>query len=309
MASRLEKYGVDLDTSSVQSTRSSRNARLYKEVYGKYGNLDNLPIEDNTNEIDMESLKELVLNSNRKSNVKNYSNYVEMEKTSKKSNENRIYDINEMLERAKYENSKLKEPVSYTSKIDKNILSTLENDDVSLEDIKKETNTLIKKNSYKDKEDELSMTRELKFKNLTRENDMATRDLSLDMLSDLKPTGNTIVTKPVVESDLAVDNVKKNDNSGFIKPLTDMSGITKEDFFSSDTSDIDVIKEVPKNNIDKDFFTSSYEFSKKDFTSDDDFDDDDEKGSGLLKIILLFLFVVVLIGVIIYFILNYGIGA
>ena len=121
-------------------------------------------------------------------------------------------------------------------------------------------------------------------------------DLSLEMFSDLKPTGDTITTKPIT------------DTSSFIKPLPNTDSITKEDFLSSDTSDIDVIREPSNNKIDNDFFTSSYEFSKKDFTPDDDDFLEEEKSSGLVKIILLFLFIAVLIGVIIYFILNYGIG-
>ena len=64
MASRVEKYYIDNTETLSSSTRSSRNARLYKQVYGKYENLDNLPLEDNTDEIDMERLRELLLNNN-----------------------------------------------------------------------------------------------------------------------------------------------------------------------------------------------------------------------------------------------------
>ncbi len=290
MASRLEKYSDEIDSSSTLSTRTGRNSRLYKEIYGKYDNSDNLPLEDNTDEIDMESLKELVLNSNRKKEIIDYSSkFNSISERPRKIDEKKVYDINKILEKAKYENNKLKEPITYTSKINKNILSTLENDDISLDKIKKDTNEYEKKVFTKE---DLSMTRELKFKSLAKEND----DLSLEMFSDLKPTGDTITTKPIT------------DTSSFIKPLPNTDSITKEDFLSSDTSDIDVIREPSNNKIDNDFFTSSYEFSKKDFTPDDDDFLEEEKSSGLVKIILLFLFIAVLIGVIIYFILNYGIG-
>ena len=51
----------------VTDTRSDRNVRLYREVYGKYDTLENLPLEDNTNEIDMYQLEEILHdNSSRK---------------------------------------------------------------------------------------------------------------------------------------------------------------------------------------------------------------------------------------------------
>jgi hypothetical protein len=74
---------------------------------------------------------------------------------------------------------------------------------------------------------------------------------------------------------------------------------------SSDTRDIDIIKSDKKE--DNDFFTSSYEFSKKDFTVDEDFEDLKNKG-GITKIILLVLAITVFIGVIVYFIGTYGLG-
>ncbi len=297
MASRVDKYYIDNGNSGTLSTRSSRNARLYKEVYGKYDDLDNLPIEDNTDEIDMEKLKELVLSSNREKKVREYNNNSDFSNIKKRNiDEKRVYDINKMLEKAKYENSKLKDSVTTRNlKISSDILSTLENSDITIEDIRKDAQKYEKK--FEDKDDELSMTRELKFKNLSLDNIkensnefkvMPTNDLSLDLFSDLKPTENTVVTKPI-----------SNTNS---------INVTKDNFHSSDTSDIDVIKTQSNKKIDNDFFTSSYEFSKKDFTSDDDFDED-SKSSGLVKILLLFLFIGVLVGVIIYFIYTYGLGS
>ena len=80
----------------------------------------------------------------------------------------------------------------------------------------------------------------------------------------------------------------------------------KEDIRSKDTSDIDIIKTKPQNNMDNDFFTSSYEFSKKDFADDDFYYT--KKGSAIFKILLLFLAIMIFIGVIIYFISTYGLG-
>ena len=50
MDKRESKYYMT-NNYSTNNTRSSRNANLYREVESKYGDLDNLPIEDNTNEM------------------------------------------------------------------------------------------------------------------------------------------------------------------------------------------------------------------------------------------------------------------
>ena len=66
MESRANKYSF-MRVEKVTDTRSDRNVRLYREVYGKYDTLENLPLEDNTNEIDMYQLEEILHdNSSRK---------------------------------------------------------------------------------------------------------------------------------------------------------------------------------------------------------------------------------------------------
>ena len=57
MESRMNKY-QEFDIEEFQ--RSKKNANLYKEVYGNYDDFDDLPIPENTNEIDIENLKSLV---------------------------------------------------------------------------------------------------------------------------------------------------------------------------------------------------------------------------------------------------------
>lgn len=305
MESRVKKYYTkDIETdSSSHSTRSSRNANLYRHIYGKYEDLDNLPLEDNTNEIDMEKLRELVLNNNSKKEEKKIKEDLNiLEQRKRRIDEQKLYDINKILEKAKYENSKLKEPVSIVSKPQRDILSTLESTELSLIEIKKAKEQYQEQqneihNNY-DNEEALSMTRELKYKNLdinqveekTIENSSIsnTQDLSFDLFEELKPTGNTITTKPI-KSEINND-------------------IIKNDIRSGDTSDIDIIKSSSNTTTD-DFFTNSYEFSKKDFADpeDDDFFEQPKKG-GLFKIIILILAIIIFVGVIIYFIGTYGLG-
>lgn len=303
MESRTEKYSKEDSYQQTETnlTRSNRNARLYRQVYGKYEDLDNLPIDDNTDEIDMEKLRELVLNSNQKQEEKEVrENLNILEQKKRKIDEQRIYDINKILEKAKYENNKLKATTNAinNSKSNRNILSTLESTELSLAEIQKESEKYQQNQNEKENlvEEQLSMTRELKYQSLIQEENKSSElpttstasDLSLDLFDDLKPTGNTIVTKPIKED----NNLEKKR--------------VREDFHSTDTKDIDIIKPEQKN-IESDFFTSSYEFSKKDFTQDDDFYEAENKG-GICKILLLILAITIFIGVIVYFIGTYGLG-
>ena len=298
----MERNSQEYHENPSTPTRSSRNQRLYKEVYGRFDDLDNLPLEDNTDEIDMEKLKELVLMepSNQAKNYQQPTNIIEERK--RNLDEQKIYDINKILEKAKYENDKLKDasPKQTTTQINKQILSTLQSTELSLEEIKKasknysaqETREEVlqkKEPTLKETESNLSMTRELKYQNLMQSETNKTADLSLDLFNDLKPTENTIVTKPI----------QNEEEKSFSK--------VKTDFQSESSQDIDIIKSTPAVK-DSDFFTSSYEFSKKDFLPvDDDFSELNQK-SSILKIILLFLMIFVVGGVLTYFILTYGIG-
>jgi len=57
MESRMEKYYKE-DVSSYE--RSRKNANLYKDISSQISDLDNLPIPDNSNEIDIDGLKEII---------------------------------------------------------------------------------------------------------------------------------------------------------------------------------------------------------------------------------------------------------
>lgn len=304
MESRVKKQFTDeceLDTSS-SLTRSSRNAKLYQRIYDKYDDSDNLPIEDNTNEIDMDKLRELVLNNNNKEEKQIKDNLNILEQRKRQIDEQKVYDINKILEKAKYENNKLKTNTSTKPKNKKDLLCTLGSSELSLEEInkaKKQYQEMLNKNSKNIEQDEkLSQTRELKYKDLAtnntedsniKEEKSNTNSMTFDLFDDLKATTNIKTTKPI-----------KNE----LSPST-----IKSDIYSGDTSDIDIIKTDTKINAEE-FFTNSYEFSKKDFADVEEDEDffETEKKSGLLKIFLLFLAIIILVGVIVYFVGTYGLG-
>ena len=301
MESRMDKYYREEVNPNMQ--RSSKNAKLYKEVYSNYDNLENLPIPDNTNEIDMPELRKLMRGEkNSVDKVRNNDN--ETNYTNDKPDANKIYDINKLLEHAKSENNKLKDNKHYDSSNYK-ILETLgdSSEPISYEDVEEDK---------VNKEDVLSQTRELKYQTKKISDnpvieqiipedskEFNTASLSLDILSDLKPNGDTGVTKPVSEP--AFDKIYEDVIEEKVDTVLE----------NNDDSDINIIKEnveeERKEEVEKDtsFYTDFYKFSNKDFEDDDD-DDDESKGGVVFKIILLFIFIVACCFAIFYFITNYG---
>ncbi len=311
MNSRMEKYYNEMPL----TRRTSRNKELYKEVYGNYSSLENLPIADNTNEIDMEQLQEIVKRENVKQMPKEETSHMIATKIKEEDDTYKVYDINKILEQAKsnYRPKEEKKIISPTYKF----LSTLESNELPVTEVKKAL-----EEEHPDKE-ELYMTRELKFKDkrleVTKEIDTMKEEQQekeydsspLDLFEDLKPDGNTFISEPVkVEKDSIFANSEIDDveEKPIIKEIPSTN--TKEE---NNIKDINVIKEETfknaNNNIDNDFYTSSYKFSKKDFIDDDDnFLDLPKKSHSVIKVILLLIAIFALTTVIYYFISKYGIG-
>lgn len=311
MNSRMEKYYNEMPL----TRRTSRNKELYKEVYGNYSSLENLPIADNTNEIDMEQLQEIVKRENVKQMPKEETSHMIATKIKEEDDPYKVYDINKILEQAKsnYHPKEEKKIISPTYKF----LSTLESNELPVTEVKKAL-----EEEHQDKE-ELYMTRELKFKEksleVTKEIDTMKEEQQekeydsspLDLFEDLKPDGNTFISEPVkVEKDSIFANSEIDDveEKPIIKEIPSTNA--KEE---KNIKDINVIKEETfknaNNNIDNDFYTSSYKFSKKDFIDDDDnFLDLPQKSHSVIKVILLLIAIFALTTVIYYFISKYGIG-
>lgn len=181
MESRMEKYYED-DLSNF--TRSKRNEDLYKNVYKEISDLENLPIPDNSNEIDMDGLKQII------SSREEYKKSKELERTmnlsrneieTAKKNEKKVYDINVMLESAKNEINRTN---NYREKIvNNNFLTSLEDANIPPSDDAMEIS--VPMNSSKNKDDD---------------------SLPLDILADLKGSDNTIVTDPIIKEEVTMIN-------------------------------------------------------------------------------------------------------
>lgn len=173
-------------------SRSKRNASLYKEIYDDFDNLEDLPVSNNTNEIDISNLKSLIGNDLPDSKKEDKELEIREIDNQRENDEDRIYDINTLLEKAKEENAKIKKDViidrsipNYLAKLDSDILTK---EIISNYDGEEDDDTPIIKETDLVTSSSISVS-------------MNTASLSLDILSDLKPSGNTMVTDPIIEDE------------------------------------------------------------------------------------------------------------
>ena len=230
----MERYD-EVDINDYQ--RSKKNATLYKEIYGNYSDLEDLPIPENTNEIEIDSLNSIVGSrvTKRKEEVKNQDYELEDLEDNHEDNE-KVYDINELLEKAKVENAKVKKEVTVNKNMP-NYLANLESD--------KSTKDIISKYDGND-DDDMPIIKEVVIEEEVNDK-KGDSTLSLDILSDLKPSGNTFIS------------------SGF-----------KEE-------EIDKSEEEEK----KEFYTGNININEDDFEEDDEEFIPEEKSHIFLKVLLL----------------------
>ncbi len=244
MSSRMSKY---YDDTEVVGTRYHRNEELYKEI--SKSELDNYEVKsnatilgDNNKEIDVEKIKKIL---DTKYNTVSQRKSIRLEDTPVKEEEKEVtkeYDINVILEKAReqkvenYEEERLKKL--------------------------RDTQFDILKNLNLDKPDkeEKSESEEDDLKNLINTiafNENHNSATSLDILSDLKGSGNTEVLEGLKE---------------------DVSEKLEEE-------DTDKVTESDTKMINS-FYTSSNALQKKDFEDIDDFSKSIESNGILLKVII-----------------------
>ena len=104
MESRMDKYYKK----EMTFERSKKNEKLYKEISSQISDMDNLPVPDNSNEIDIDGLKKIISSRDeyRRAKEKNVVDKRPLGDGIKKE-ENKVYDINVLLEEAKRTSFKL----------------------------------------------------------------------------------------------------------------------------------------------------------------------------------------------------------
>ena len=267
MNSRLDKYYENND--EVVNSRVHKNEELYKEI--SKSEIDGYEVKsnatvlgENKNEIDVDKIKKILdtkyneIPKRRSIRLEDTEEEKEEEETTKE------YDINVVLEKAReqksenYEEERLKKLRDTQFDILKNL---------DIEKAKKENN-----------QDELDDLEEDNLKSLINtialnEKNNAT-NTSLDILSDLKGSGNTEVLTGLK------DEVAK-------KEKEETEELSKTDTNTSTT------------NLINSFYTSSNAIKKKDFEDiDEDFSKDMESNNVFIKVVIGIIILVFLAGVI-----------
>lgn len=269
MASRMDRY----NESKSNITRSAKHQNMYNSISSSnYLNYEKLPVSSNVNEIDINTLKKIATNRDEYRKLKELEDTMVIKRNKiierkEEVQEEKIRDINELIEKARGEREKLMGVQEKISNTHYNFLNSLE----ANEDYEK-----LEKEKQKEL-DKLEMTRQYKFQtkrlneNPTIEQIISdTAKLSLEILEDLKPSDNTVVTKPVSEEDKKKYEIKEIDK---------------------------------KEEKDSDFYSNTYTFSKKDFFDDGELDEP-KKSNIVWKVILVILTIVIIVLATIYA-LNY----
>lgn len=244
MASRMEKYHSGTSQSGL---RSVRNEGLYKNIYEntEYSNIEGIATMDKTNEISIEQIRDLL---KERESIKKRNNMVKKEipKIYSEPAQERNYDIRDVLVKAK------------DNHVEDDANRSLRNTQYN---ILKGIN-ISKDNVYNDEEIERTLVNTGVLKGFDD------KELSLDMLSDLKSTGNTVVNK--TNSALLLKEVQEAKDKYQVKD---------------------------DDGLDRSFYTSSLNFKEDDFEQLKDLQDSIESNNKLLKV-LFFLFVLIVLGVI-----------
>ena len=194
--------------------RSKRNEALYRDITRDMNDLDNLPIPDNSNEIDIDGLKQIISSRDEYRKAKDMGRTVTRERVVEepKEDKRRVYDINVLLETAKNEVNKNNE-VEGKKLINANFLTDLDDANVPSNDLVEVSEVT----SENEKEKEVSNT----------------DSLPLDILVDLKGTDNTVVTDPIVKDEVTMIEKIKDGETFYSGSFN----FTKKDFADEEDDD------------------------------------------------------------------------
>lgn len=246
MASRMEKYHSN---ASNLKSRSVKNEGLYRDIYEnvQYSNIEGIATIDKTNEIDLAKIQEL-LKEREQIRKKDSTVKRATPKVNVNTYDERNYDIRDILVKAK------------DNKVDDNKKRSLRNTqynilkNIDIKDYK----------SYDEVEIEKTLANTNVLKNVNDE------DLCLDMLSDLKSSGDTLVN-----------------NSENLKDLLKEVAEAKDKYEVKNEDD----------DLDKSFYTSSLNFKEEDFEQLKDIQDSIDSNNKMIKVLFILLFLVILVGI------------
>lgn len=193
MGSRMDKYNNE----SNIPKRSDKNKELYRQIYNAYDEFENLVVPSNAKEIDMNGLKKEISSRDEYRKIKDYSEITNNKVIRKEiikeeqQQENEVYDIKELLNKAVKDKKQQEEEISKISSDTYLKKLHLDETKTNLENIK-EIYDDIRKETEEESEDLLR-----------------TANLSLDILSDLKgDNDDTRIEAPIKDEFLPETNSK-----------------------------------------------------------------------------------------------------
>ena len=298
MRSRMERYQ---ERQQETSSRSTKNQELYENI-GRNTKYTNFTDVTNANTFDLDAAQKNYRTREGYHQMKEYNPIMPEQPKVKKEldefnylyqdRENKVYDINSVIEEAKKNRIK-KDELEAKRKLKNtsyNILASLNPEE--LEKYRKE-----KVERTKPDEDELrTLIDTITSKTLAGEIDQAT---SVNLLSDLMATNMMDrVDKPVKEDKKEEkedeDDEELEKSLSLSKEILDKDQIEKVNKLKDEKTSSSIMDES-----DTDFYTRSMDLSDKDFEMDDEFK---EKKMPIALKILLILLVIAVIAVAIYFI-------
>lgn len=252
MPSRMDRYYSN--NQDNQTSRSRRNTSLYDSIYDgvEYSNVEGITTIEKKNEIDLDKIRELLKEHESPKMIDRPIKRRQIERVSfEEQEEEKNYDIMDVLSKAKDEI------------VDDNKSRSLKNTQYNiLKNINIKETTEENENSLKELIHTITNTSVL--------NKLGDKDLSLNLLDDLKSNDNTMIGARGSDE---VFKYEKEEGSG------------------------------SEDNIDKSFFTSSLSFDDKDFEQLNDIKTSLKKNNILISI-LVFIFLVLIITGILFILYN-----
>ncbi len=267
MASRMERYYKE---KLVTEGRSTRNKSLYEQIkdLDNYSNIEGVATIENTNEIDISKVKDMIKNRESYKKQKQLSQFLH-EKT--EENENSIKKI-EKEEREEQKNYDIKDILSKAREMSNST-----------------------SNNYRSLDEE--QYNELKKLNIKRKS----YDIEKEE-AELKELINTIASNKALNDLTNTDDVGLLDELKSNTMVGDASSIKK---IIDEERDKKLEKDENDNTmeIDKSFYTSSLGFTQRDFEELRDINHKIKKGNKFI-IILLVVILLVVVATVLFFILK-----
>lgn len=235
MASRMDRY---YKKNTSNSSRTDRNKTLYNSIYsyGKYSNIEGIASIDNTNEIDITKIKEMLDNREKYQVERKYRKLTNSEDVKelpvvhKKYNEdeNKNYDIMDVLSKAREskmpdDKERVLSKTSYDVLKSLNLKSHFNADDYTDDDIKDMIQTIS---------------------NTSMLNKMNDIDLANDMFSDLKGKNDDTKVSDIKDIKELIDETKKKEQTMDNSFFTSNIKLKKADFVGYKNNKSSVFKTI-----------------------------------------------------------------